>query len=62
MTVMAQQPIIGFGTNEVRYVGENVIVPIIIANMPPINSIGLGMEFNPNSLTYVGGTSTAVTP
>lgn len=62
MTVMAQQPIIGFGTNEVRYVGENVIVPIIIANMPPINSIGLGIEFNQNSLTYVGGTSTAVTP
>lgn len=62
VTVMAQQPTIGFGTNEARYVGEDVIVPIIIANMPPINSISLGIEFNSSSITYIEGVSTAVTP
>ena len=62
ITSVAQNPIVGFGTNEARYVGEDVIVPILIANMPPVNSIGLGIEFNSDAITYVEGVSTSVTP
>lgn len=58
ITVSAQVPTVGFGTNEARYVGEDVIVPIIIANMPPLKAISLGFNFNPAAIQYVSGNST----
>lgn len=58
VTVMAQQPTIGFGTNEARYVGEDVVIPILIANMPPLKAISLGFNFNPAAIQFISGNST----
>lgn len=58
VTVMAQQPTVGFGTNEARYVGEDVVVPVLIANMPPLKAISLGFNFNPAAIQFISGNST----
>jgi uncharacterized protein (TIGR02145 family) len=60
MTTMAQQPFVGLGANEARQVGEDVLVPILVANMPKIGAISLGIEFSPQSVTFVSGSSAVV--
>lgn len=54
------QPVTMTGTNEATRQGQEVIIPVMVANLQPVRAVSLILQYDPAVLTFIDGNSTVI--